>query len=164
MENDTLFPWADWKVDLSDQNTNFHSASVHSRWAQAQRSRRCFWSLLTYGFHCANCSLVLHLWIQWQMMFIDKQFVKVFPNPCLDTHYSMMGFNAVRDSQVARVRLLGGWCEIGVRLSNGLTETGVISSGGWIETRERLDSSGRQETEVKFSGGGIMIFKWLEWD
>ncbi len=45
-----------WNTDSSDHSTRFHCVMVHPRCLRAQRSRRRFWTLLTYGFLLAQYS------------------------------------------------------------------------------------------------------------
>ncbi len=44
------FPTRMSNLDSSDHRTLFHFETVHFKWALAHRTRRRFWTMLTYGF------------------------------------------------------------------------------------------------------------------
>ncbi len=49
----TRHPWFLTRMsnlDSSDHRTLFHFETVHLKWALAHRTRRCFWTMFTYGF------------------------------------------------------------------------------------------------------------------
>ncbi len=49
----TRHPWSPTRMsnlDVSDHRTLFHFKTVHFKWALAHRTRRCFWTMFTYGF------------------------------------------------------------------------------------------------------------------